>query len=124
MKIATVGKGGSGKTTIAGLLARVLAGRNQHILALDGDPNPNLTLTLGMSGADADRITYIPADLMHRVGEQDGVSILKPSIPENEIMARFGHKAAENVDLLVWASPATARPAPACMCASHRPCAV
>ncbi len=120
MKIATVGKGGSGKTTIAGLLARVLASRNQHILAIDGDPNPNLALTLGMSRADADRITYIPADLMRRVGEQDGVSILKPNIPENEIMARFGHKAAENVDLLVMGKPSHGTAGTGCMCASHR----
>ena len=120
MKIATVGKGGSGKTTVAGLLARILAGRNQAILAIDGDPNPNLALTLGMSRAEADRITYIPADLMHRVGEQDGVSILKPSIPELEIMARFGHKAAENVDLIVMGKPAHGTAGTGCMCASHR----
>ncbi|GAC1340018.1 MAG: carbon monoxide dehydrogenase accessory protein CooC [Acetobacteraceae bacterium] len=120
MKIATVGKGGSGKTTIAGLLARILAGRDQQILAIDGDPNPNLALTLGMSRAEADRITYIPADLMHRVGEQDGVSILKPSIPEHEIMERFGHRAAENVDLIVMGKPAQGTAGTGCMCASHR----
>lgn len=76
-----------------------------------------------MSRADADRITYIPADLMRRVGEQDGVSILKPNIPENEIMARFGHKAAENVDLLVMGKPATARPALAACALRTGPCA-
>ena len=38
MEIATVGKGGSGKTTIAGVLTRIFAGRHQHILAIDGDP--------------------------------------------------------------------------------------
>jgi len=89
MKIATVGKGGSGKTTIAGLLARVLASRNQHILAIDGDPNPNLALTLGMSRADADRITYIPADLMRRVGEQDGVRTRK-DLTESARIGRTG----------------------------------
>lgn len=40
MRIALVGKGGSGKTTIAGMLARVLARRRQRILAIHGDPNP------------------------------------------------------------------------------------
>ncbi|MGI9510949.1 MAG: AAA family ATPase, partial [Geminicoccaceae bacterium] len=42
MKIATVGKGGSGKTTIAGTLARIFANRQKRVLAIDGDPNPNL----------------------------------------------------------------------------------
>jgi len=54
MKIATVGKGGSGKTTITGTLARILADENTKILAVDGDPNPNLALTLGISRDDAD----------------------------------------------------------------------
>ncbi len=120
MKIATVGKGGSGKTTIAGVLARIFAGRDQHILAIDGDPNPNLALTLGMSRADADRITYIPADLMRRVGEQDGVTILKPNLPDDEIMARYSHKAAENLDLIVMGKPAHGSAGTGCMCASHR----
>lgn len=120
MKIATVGKGGSGKTTIAGVLARIFAGRDQHILAIDGDPNPNLALTLGMSRDDADRITYIPSDLMQRVGEQDGVTILKPTLPDAEIMARYGHKAAENVDLIVMGKPAHGTAGTGCMCASHR----
>ncbi len=120
MKIATVGKGGSGKTTVAGLLARVFAGRNQHILAIDGDPNPNLALTLGMSRDDADRITYIPPDVMRRAGEKDGVMLLEPSMPDAEIMARYGHKAAENVDLIVMGKPAHGTAGTGCMCASHR----
>ena len=120
MKIATVGKGGSGKTTVAGVLARVFADRDQHILAIDGDPNPNLALTIGMSRDAADRITYIPSDLMKRVGEENGVAILKPIYPDDEIMARWGHKAAENVDLIVMGKPAHGSAGTGCMCASHR----
>ena len=120
MKIATVGKGGSGKTTIAGVLARIFAGKDQHILAIDGDPNPNLALTLGMSRETADRIEYIPADIMQRVGEKDGVAILKPTLPDQEIMARYGHKAADNVDLIVMGKPAHGTAGSGCMCGSHR----
>lgn len=119
MKIATVGKGGSGKTTIAGVLARIFAGRDQHILAIDGDPNPNLALTIGMSRDEADRITYIPGNLMQRV-EQDGETMLRPIYPNDEIMARYGHKAAENVDLIVMGKPAHGSAGTGCMCASHR----
>ena len=41
-------KGGSGKTTVAGTLARILAEGNCKVLAIDGDPNPNLALMLGI----------------------------------------------------------------------------
>jgi len=120
MKIATVGKGGSGKTTIAGVLARVFAERDQHILAIDGDPNPNLALTLGMSREAADRIQYIPSDIMRRAGEKDGVVILEAAYPHEEIMARYGHKAADNVDLIVMGKPAHGTAGTGCMCGSHK----
>lgn len=120
MKIATVGKGGSGKTTVAGVLARIFADRDQHILAIDGDPNPNLALTIGMSREDADRITYIPSDIMRRAGEKDGVVILEAAYPHDEIMARYGHKAADNVDLIVMGKPAHGTAGTGCMCGSHR----
>jgi len=120
MKIATVGKGGSGKTTVAGVLARVFADRDQHILAIDGDPNPNLALTIGMSRDAADRIAYIPSDLMKRVGEENGVVILKPIYPDAEIIERWSYKAAENVDLIVMGKPAHGTAGTGCMCASHR----
>ena len=120
MKIATVGKGGSGKTTIAGVLARIFASRNQHILAIDGDPNPNLALTLGMSREDADRITYSPGSLMRRVEGADGVITLELTQSHDEVMAHYGHKAAKNVDLIVMGKPALGSAGTGCMCASHR----
>ena len=48
MKIAVGGKGGSGKTTVAGTLARVLAERGLKVVAVDDDSNPNLALTVGL----------------------------------------------------------------------------
>ncbi len=120
MKIATVGKGGSGKTTIAGVLARIFAERDQRILAIDGDPNPNLALTIGMARDEADRITYIPSNLMKRVEGADGVPTLELSYSRDEIMDRYSHKAAENVDLIVMGKPADGSAGSGCMCASHR----
>lgn len=47
--IAVAGKGGTGKTTLAGLLIRTLVRRNGgKILAIDADPSSNLHLVLGM----------------------------------------------------------------------------
>lgn len=48
--IAVAGKGGTGKTTIAGLLVRELIRRQEKpILAVDADPNANLGEILGVS---------------------------------------------------------------------------
>lgn len=42
-----VGKGGAGKSLLTGTLARVLARRGHRVLALDSDPVPGLTFSLG-----------------------------------------------------------------------------
>ncbi len=42
MKIAVTGKGGVGKSTVVGLLARALADDGWKVLALDADPDANL----------------------------------------------------------------------------------
>jgi len=120
MKIAIVGKGGSGKTTVAGTLARVFANEGHKILAIDGDPNPNLALTLGMSPAAADGIVYIPAAIMQSAGEKDGVTILKPAVPREDIISRYAARAARNVDLIVMGKPAHGSAGTGCMCGSHR----
>jgi CO dehydrogenase maturation factor len=51
MKLAIAGKGGSGKTSISGTLCRLLARDGHRVLAIDGDSNPNLALTLGIDPA-------------------------------------------------------------------------
>lgn len=53
MRIAFVGKGGSGKSAIVGTLARILAARGEPPLVLDSDPMPGLALSLGMEVTDA-----------------------------------------------------------------------
>jgi CO dehydrogenase maturation factor len=47
VKIAFVGKGGSGKTTLAALLARHLAASGRPVLAIDADINQHLAAALG-----------------------------------------------------------------------------
>jgi CO dehydrogenase maturation factor len=120
MKIAAVGKGGSGKTTIAGTLARIFASYGRKILAIDGDPNPNLALMLGMSRPAADRLIYIPSNVMRRVNHADGSHSLEPSEPRPDIMRKYAAHAADNVDLIVMGKPAHGTAGSGCMCASHR----
>lgn len=56
MKIAVAGKGGVGKTTISGTLARALARSGHSVLALDGDSNPMLGISLGVGAEETDRL--------------------------------------------------------------------
>lgn len=52
MKIAVSGKGGVGKTTVAALLARLLAAEGDRVIAVDADPAPCLASALGIENAD------------------------------------------------------------------------
>ena len=120
MKIAMVGKGGSGKTTIAGTLARVLARRQQRVLAIDGDPNPNLALTLGMARADADRIRSIPPSLIESVTAPSGQASLRLTMERSMVLGQYAAQAPDGIQLIVMGKPADGSAGSGCMCSSHR----
>ena len=48
MKVAFVGKGGSGKTTLAALFSRYAAEQGRDVLAIDADINQHLAAAIGM----------------------------------------------------------------------------
>lgn len=56
MKLAFVGKGGSGKSAVAGTFCRFLARQGRPVLAVDSDPLPGLALSLGLDIDDDVRI--------------------------------------------------------------------
>ena len=56
MKIAFVGKGGSGKTTLASLFAAHLAAAGRPVLAIDADINQHLAAALGATRTEAARL--------------------------------------------------------------------
>lgn len=71
-KLGVVGKGGVGKTTVSGLLARSYSARGKRVVAIDTDSNPNLGLSLGLSLADTESVPTLPRAVL--VGSGDGPS--------------------------------------------------
>jgi len=59
MRVAFVGKGGAGKSALAGTFARALARRGESVLAIDSDPMPGLAFSLGL---EIDETPPIPDD--------------------------------------------------------------
>jgi len=69
MKLAISGKGGVGKTTLAALLARLLAKDGKRVLVIDADPNPNLAMALGIEDTSA----LVPiAEMADLIAERTG----------------------------------------------------
>jgi CO dehydrogenase maturation factor len=60
LKLGVVGKGGVGKTTVAGLLARAWADRGRRVVAIDTDSNPNLGLSLGLTLEETEGVPELP----------------------------------------------------------------
>lgn len=71
LKIAVTGKGGVGKTTLAGGLARLLADEGYNVVAVDADPDANLASSLGIPMEDMADVVPI-ADMKELVAERTG----------------------------------------------------
>ncbi len=104
MKIAVVGKGGSGKTTTSAVLARTLARSGRSTLALDCDSNPNLGLSLGLDEDVTERLLAL-RDAVDAGDEEHASS-------PDELVRRFGVDAPDGVRLAVVT--AIQNPQPGC----------
>ena len=114
MKLAVAGKGGSGKTSISGTMARLLARRGHQVLAIDGDSNPNLALTLGIPAEQMNTVPTLPRDLLRR-GE--GGPELTKSI--DEVRASHSLEGPDGTTLLVMAHPEPEEAGTGCLCGMH-----
>lgn len=105
MKLAISGKGGAGKTTVAGTLARLFAQDGRRVLAIDADPDANLASALGLPGERRREIRTIAAE-RRLVEERTGARVrefgqmfrLNPEVAD--IAERYAVRWA-GVDLLV-----------------------
>ncbi|MGW0825122.1 ATP-binding protein [Streptomyces sp. NPDC002845] len=85
MRVAFVGKGGSGKTTLSALFARHLADSGAPVVAVDGDINQHLAYALGLD-EDAD---FTAPPLSSRTGEiKDYLRGGNPRIISREAMVK------------------------------------
>lgn len=71
MKIAISGKGGAGKTTLAGVMARLLAEEGKKVLAIDADMDSNLASAIGIPSEEVSRLTPL-ARMTSLVEERTG----------------------------------------------------
>jgi CO dehydrogenase maturation factor len=100
MKLVVAGKGGSGKTSISGTMARLIARSGRDVLAIDGDSNPNLALTLGIPPDSIGELPTLPRDLLTRGA--NGMQ-LKQSLAE--VCASHSLRGPDGVTLLIMAHP-------------------
>jgi len=100
MKIAIAGKGGSGKTTIAGILTRLLAERGQSVWAIDADSNPNFGVTLGLAPEKVKQSKAMPSSILKEVTGADGKSAMQLAMPARQVAQDFGTRVSDRVTLL------------------------
>lgn len=126
--IAVSGKGGSGKTTLAAMIIRLLSEQTgRPILAVDADPNSCLGLTMGVqpvaviaevrekaagkgpSSPGLDRVRSLEYDIQQAITEADGFDLLTMGRPEgpgcycaaNNLLREFLNKLSSAYEFVV-----------------------
>ena len=111
VKIAITGKGGVGKTTVAGTLARMLARDGYDVLAIDADADMNLASALGVINPPRPLTDYKEL-IQERAGSETGVFKINPKV--DDIVENFGVVGPDGVKMLVMGT--IERGGSGCMC--------
>lgn len=117
MKIAFAGKGGSGKTTVSGTTARVLASQGHKVIAIDGDANPNLGTTLGLPREAFDSGSPLTRDLLNINGDTRGGNVSTLAKPLDQIIDEHSAAGPDGIRLLTMGRAQEA--GSGCMCSNH-----
>lgn len=96
MKIAISGKGGVGKTTVSGTLARIFSEEGYKVLAVDGDPSMNLHTSIGT--ASPTPVSKLRDIITERTVISPGIYNLNPRV--EDIPERYASRK-ENIKLIV-----------------------
>jgi CO dehydrogenase maturation factor len=106
MKVAVAGKGGVGKTLVAGTLARFLGREDIQVLAVDADPTPTLASTLGIPAEVAAKIVPLTENdelVEERTGMDKktygGMFKLNPRV--SDLAEKYGVPGPDNTTLLI-----------------------
>jgi len=119
VKIAISGKGGVGKSTVAGTLARLYAAAGYRVLAVDADPDANLASAIGVPKDRWSEIRTISTE-RRLIEERTGAKVrgfgqmFKMNPDVSDIAEHYAVRHA-GVDLLVLG--AVPRAAGGCACA-------
>ncbi|TFG04846.1 MAG: cobalamin biosynthesis protein CobN [Promethearchaeota archaeon] len=117
VKIAFVGKGGVGKTTLAGTTARFLARDGYNVIAIDADPAMNLHSSIGISDENLAKIRPISEekDLIEERAGRGGIFVVNPKV--DDIPAKYQVEGPDAVRLIVMGTVKKAKTG--CMCPEH-----
>ena len=119
MKIAVSGKGGVGKTLIAGGLAMGFVDRGLNTIAIDADPSPNLALTLGLSSSEARKIVPVSKneELVKSKTNTGYSGVYRLSFTVDDVVKDYSVDTPLGVNLLVMGSVQSM--GSGCMCAAN-----
>ena len=117
MKVAVAGKGGVGKTLIAGGLASGFAQRGLRTIAIDADSSPNLALTLGLSAEETRKIVPISDNkpLVDLKTKTEYSGVYKLSFTVDDIVRDYSVKTPIGPNLIVMGTVQSM--GSGCMCA-------
>lgn len=102
MKVAIVGKGGVGKTSVAAALAHAFAEQGWRVLAIDADADSNLASTFGISKKIiplAEQEDLVEERTGAKSGAFGGFFCLNPKV--DDLVDLFGIKIRHNLALIV-----------------------
>lgn len=119
MKIAVSGKGGTGKTFLAGNLATQFSRRGHRVIAIDADPSPNLALTLGMSIEEAGKIIPIAENeqLIRLKTGTDYSGVFRLTFTVDDIIEKYAVPTPSGVHLMVMGTVRSL--GSGCTCPAH-----
>jgi CO dehydrogenase maturation factor len=111
MKIVVAGKGGAGKTTVSGTIARALARAGNPVLALDADANPMLGVSLGVG--------FEKTDMLNSVRQALDAGDVEHEPTVEGMIESFGTDAPDGVRLVV--ASRIDNDSPGCQCCGVSP---